>query len=117
MTTDMTTGHLCAKNLKRRQNRGSQTMKRIGVILCLCLSFSSTCLSAGELSGTQNIEVAYLLESLSQSGCTFTRNGNAHTPEEAVAHIQKKQALFQDKIDTTEEFIEYSAARSTLSGK
>ena len=51
------------------------------------------------------------------SSCVIERNGGSHKGNEAVSHIKNKYEYFKDNIDTTEEFIEYTATRSTMSGK
>jgi len=61
--------------------------------------------------------VEHLLEFVRQSDCVMIRNGSEHIGEEAVSHIQKKYDYFEDDITTTEAFIEYSATKSTMSGK
>ena len=45
------------------------------------------------------------------------RNGSRHDAQEAVEHIQKKYDYNRDDIKTTEDFIEWSASRSSLSGR
>ena len=65
----------------------------------------------------QKAEVDYLLEYVSKSGCEMNRNGSRHKGEAAVSHIQKKYDYFRDDIKSTEDFIEYSATKSTMSGK
>ena len=65
----------------------------------------------------QKAEVDYLLDYVSKSGCEMNRNGSRHKGEKAVSHIQKKYDYFRDDIKTTEDFIEYSATKSTMSGK
>ena len=65
----------------------------------------------------QKPEVEHLLEFVGQSDCIMVRNGEEHVGEKAVSHIQIKYDYFKDKITTTEEFIEYSATKSTMSGK
>ena len=45
------------------------------------------------------------------------RNGREHDSAEAVEHIRRKYRHFDDEIDSAESFIEYSATRSTMSGK
>lgn len=62
-------------------------------------------------------EIDHLLQYLSESGCTYLRNGSEHSARDAVAHIRKKADYYEDDIDSTERFIELSASRSTLSGK
>ena len=62
-------------------------------------------------------EVQHLMNFVSNSPCQIVRNGSAHDGPEAIKHIQKKYKYFKDDIRTTEQFIEYSATKSTMSGK
>ncbi len=45
------------------------------------------------------------------------RNGKKYNSEDAYSHVKKKYDYFRGKIKTTEDFIEYSASKSTMSGK
>ncbi len=72
---------------------------------------------ASDLQTVQGVEIKHLIKCVSDSGCTFIRNGNAYSPAEAVAHINKKYAYFEADIDSAEKFIELSATQSTLTGK
>ncbi len=45
------------------------------------------------------------------------RNRSKHDAQEAVENIQKKYDYYRDDIKTTEDFIERSATRSSLSGR
>lgn len=65
----------------------------------------------------QRHEVDYLLDFVKNTSCQINRNGQYHDGKKALAHIQKKYDYFRDKIGTTEQFIEYSATKSTISGK
>jgi hypothetical protein len=65
----------------------------------------------------QKPEVEYLLEFVRNSDCIMERNGSRHKGDEAVSHIQRKYDYFLDDIKSTEDFIEYSATKSTMSGK
>jgi hypothetical protein len=62
-------------------------------------------------------EVTYLLEHLRTSGCEMERNGKKHNSENAYSHVKKKYEYFRYKIKTSEDFVEYSASKSTMSGK
>lgn len=66
---------------------------------------------------SQKPEVQHLLAYLKNSGCEMERNGSKHDAQEAVEHIQKKYDYYRDDIKTTEDFIERSASRSSLSGR
>ena len=70
-----------------------------------------------DVSTAQKPEVEHLINFVKNSSCEINRNGRFHKGNEAVSHIQKKYAYFRDKINTTEEFIEYAATKSTMSGK
>jgi hypothetical protein len=62
-------------------------------------------------------EVLHLLDYLRTSDCAMERNGKRHNSEDAYSHVRKKYEYFRDKIRTAEDFIEYSASKSTMSGK
>ena len=65
----------------------------------------------------QVAEVNHLINFVKTSDCVLNRNGTDHSGEKSVAHIQKKYNYFRKRIKSTEDFIEYSATKSTLSGK
>lgn len=45
------------------------------------------------------------------------RNGEAHSPQDAVRHILRKYGHFREKIETAEQFIDFCASGSTVSGR
>jgi len=61
-------------------------------------------------------EVDHLLAYVKNSGCVINRNGTDHPAEKGIEHIEMKYDYFRDDIKNTEEFIEYSATKSTMSG-
>ena len=61
--------------------------------------------------------INYLLDYIAKSDATFIRNGQSHTPEEAVNHIKAKYEHFKSEIKTPEDFIRLSASKSLLSGQ
>lgn len=65
----------------------------------------------------QEAEVEYLLVYLENSGCNMVRNGKTFSGEEGGNHVRRKYEYFRDDISSTEEFIELSATKSTMSGK
>jgi len=65
----------------------------------------------------QKPEIDHLLSFVQHSSCRINRNGKFYDASDAVSHIKKKYAYFKDEIQTTEQFIELSATKSTLSGK
>ncbi len=66
---------------------------------------------------SQKPEVEHLLQFVETTDCMFERNGKKYDGERASKHIKRKYEHFRDQITTTEEFIEYSATKSTVSGK
>ncbi|MEE4245862.1 MAG: DUF5329 domain-containing protein [Kangiellaceae bacterium] len=62
-------------------------------------------------------EIAHLLAYVNKSNCQYERNGDFHNAQEAVEHISDKYEYYEDDIKTAEDFIEYSATKSVLSGK
>jgi len=71
----------------------------------------------GDVPESDRHEVVHLLEYLRDSPCMMERNGKKHSGRDAYSHVQKKYEYFRDEITTPEEFIDYSASKSTMSGK
>lgn len=63
------------------------------------------------------VEVDYLIRTVSESGCNFVRNGKEHSASEAADHLQMKARRGKRYYDTTEEFIDRIASKSSWSGK
>lgn len=80
----------------------------------LCVFVSS--LVSADVQPEQKKEVDHLLEFVKKSDCIIDRNGTQHTGVKGVKHIQRKYDHFKDDIKTTEEFVELSATKSTMSG-
>jgi hypothetical protein len=70
-----------------------------------------------DVTESQKPEVEHLLEFVESSNCLFERNGSQHDGKEAAKHIKMKYKHFRDQITTTEELVEYSGTKSTISGK
>jgi hypothetical protein len=70
-----------------------------------------------EVPAGQALEIDHLLSFVQHSPCRINRNGKFYDGNAAVSHIKKKYAYFKDEIQTTEQFIELSATKSTMSGK
>ena len=62
-------------------------------------------------------EIASLLLFIEQSGCTFVRNGNHYDSVKAREHIEKKYAYYKERITSAEDFIFYSATKSSITGE
>jgi hypothetical protein len=73
-------------------------------------------LSVNALASMQE-EINHLLKFVQQTNCQYERNGDFHIGVEAAKHINKKYAYFVDDIKSTEDFIKFSATKSSFSGK
>src|SRR2546423_3081743 len=61
--------------------------------------------------------IAFLFHRIETTDATFIRNGQAHTPQEAVAHVRAKYEHFKAQIKTPEDFIRLAATKSLLTGQ
>lgn len=78
--------------------------------------FFPVCLLA-DVPSQQSKEVNHLISFVKNSNCILNRNGTDYTGTESVKHIKLKYDYFRDDIKNTEDFIKYSATKSTMSGK
>jgi hypothetical protein len=80
--------------------------------------FSIVCLGR-PLTAAESLDetIHYLLDYVAKSDATFVRNGQTHTPQEAVNHIKAKYEHFKKEIKTPEDFIRLSASKSLLTGQ
>jgi hypothetical protein len=88
-------------------------MKRLLVLVIVLFSASV----AAAVAPVTTLEIEHLLNFIRDSSCIIDRNGKAYAADKAISHIERKQAYFEDDIETTEDFIEFSASKSTMSGK
>ena len=83
-----------------------------GIFCLLMLLFSNISSAAGTTE-----EIASLLIFIEQSECIFIRNGKHYDALEAREHIEKKYAYYKERMTTAEDFILYSATKSSITGK
>lgn len=72
---------------------------------------------SADVTAEHRMEISHLLSFVKNSSCKINRNGKIYEGSDAASHIQKKYDYFKNDIETTEQFIELSATKSTLSGK
>lgn len=91
-------------------------MKRLLFVLTLALWCS---LSAAATPAPIRAEIDTLLARLQASGCQFNRNGSWYTGAKAKDHLIRKLEYFEKEaaIQSTEQFIELAASKSSSSGK
>ena len=95
----------------------SHKMKRQVAMVAVAVMALLSVDARSEVPDADRHEVLHLLEFLRSSDCAMERNGKRHESENAYAHVRRKYEYFRDKIRTSEDFIEYSASKSTMSGK
>jgi hypothetical protein len=86
--------------------------------LVLMLGLLLVPVTRAEPPTTVQIEVNFLLGYLEESGCEFYRNGTWHDSKAAQAHLRDKYKYLAsgNQINTTEDFIEKAATKSSFSG-
>lgn len=85
------------------------------LLLIVIISFSSS--SYADVQTKQESEINHLLLFIENSDCIMSRNGDKHSGKDAVSHINRKYRYFASDIKTAEDFIKYSATKSTMSGE
>jgi len=85
------------------------------LMFALFITFPNT--AGADVPPPEKPEVEYLLRLVKDSPCKFERNGKLYDSTEAYDHIKRKYEHYRDDITSTEEFIEYAATKSMISGK
>lgn len=88
-------------------------MNRLWVLTLILFSGSIM----ADVSPATQLEIEHLLNFIRNSSCIIDRNGKTYAAVKAISHIEKKYAYFEDEIETSEDFIELSASKSTMSGR
>jgi Family of unknown function (DUF5329) len=88
-------------------------------IAVLALTLASAPLARAEPPAIVQQEIDYLLRYIGDSACEFKRNGSWNTAKAAQAHVRMKydSLLSQGQIETTKDFIDHAATKSSLSGQ
>lgn len=74
-------------------------------------------LSSGVGEAAENLEISHLLMFVENSQCLFIRNSTEYSSLEAREHIEKKYEYARRRVETTEDFIQYAATKSSMSGR
>ena len=85
-------------------------------VFCCLLALSVPARSAPEDEDLKEA-IDYLVEFVRTSDVVFIRNDKEHSPEDAAEHMLKKYKYAKRKVKVPEDFIEYCATKSTMSGK
>lgn len=92
-------------------------MNRYAVMAAVLLAGLFSVAAQSDVPDAERHEVLHLLEFLRSSDCAMERNGKRHNSKDAYSHVKRKYDYLRDKIGTPEDFIEYSASKSTMSGE
>ncbi|TAK91873.1 MAG: hypothetical protein EPO06_04025 [Burkholderiaceae bacterium] len=89
----------------------------LGSLLMLVLLWVP--LARAEPPTSVQVEVNFLLGYIEGSGCEFYRNGTWHDSKTAQMHLRDKYKYLvaSNLINTTEDFIERAATKSSVSGQ
>jgi hypothetical protein len=92
-------------------------MKRI--LPAVLFATASALASAAPTAAPVRAEIDALLARLEASNCQFHRNGSWHGAADASKHLLRKLEYIERRgtIQSTEQFIELAAARSSASGR
>lgn len=87
----------------------------VRILFVLLLIVQAQAVSAADSS--MDDEIDFLLAEVASSDCIFVRNGKEHSASDATDHLQMKRRRGKRYFDTTEEFIDRIASKSSWSGK
>jgi len=90
-------------------------MMKVGVISFLLLSLQISSVVGDETDYRD--EISDLLTFIENSNCTFIRNGESYPSAKAREHIDKKYDYLKKRISSAEQFITYTASKSSISGE
>jgi len=83
------------------------------LVLTLALPVGALAQDEGETAA----EIQYLLDFVAASNCTFIRNGTAHDPVDAAAHLRLKYSRGKKYVNSAEQFIDRLASESSWTGQ
>ena len=86
-------------------------------IALLVLQLPMLLAGAGAVAGNMEAEIDYLVAEVADSDCTFIRNGREHDARAASKHLQMKRERGRRHYDTTAQFVERIASKSSWSGQ
>ncbi|APC10794.1 MULTISPECIES: DUF5329 family protein [Providencia] len=99
------------------QSLTAQLSNRFSSALVLFLSVFVTT-QALALSPEEKIRTESLLAELGkQQNLTFTRNGTEHSATDAESHLRLKLRKTEKRLNTTEQFIDNVASKSSVTGE
>ncbi len=89
----------------------------LGCLLALVLGCGLALPGLADNDPRTAVEIEYLLDYVSTSGCRFIRNGSAHDPADAADHLRLKYSRGKRYVNSAEQFIDRLASESSWTGK
>ena len=75
------------------------------------------CASPSRAGESAQGEIDHLIDYVARSNCTFIRNGFRGDSDAAANHLRRKYRYARDRLTTAEQFIDYIASRSSITGR
>ncbi|NGN96308.1 DUF5329 domain-containing protein [Grimontia sp. S25] len=91
----------------------SGMMKKLG----LAAALAAAALVSIPASASVKNDVEYLIAQMKSSDCTFIRNGSEYDNLQAAEHLQNKWEYAEDRVTSTEIFINEVASKSWFTGR
>lgn len=95
----------------------SHSFLRIVLLCGLALAGPVSALEAFAEEITETKKIEMLISRVEASGGIFVRNGSEHSATAAGAHMRLKYSRAGSLIKTAEQFIEYVATKSSITGR
>jgi hypothetical protein len=102
---------------QRLRGRSYFVVKKMVLVFSLVLGLSNASNAFAVLSAEGQKEIDYLLGAVGTSGCTFYRNGMWYESIRAEEHLRGKYAFMKYSLNIAEDFIEYAATKSSMTGE
>ncbi|MCB1584459.1 MAG: DUF5329 family protein [Xanthomonadales bacterium] len=90
--------------------------QRILLILIFLVFFVIRAVGAAEITEPETDKINFLKQEILSSNCQFERNGKVYSANKALEHISNKQSYYKKKINSAQDFINYTATKSHISG-
>jgi hypothetical protein len=94
-----------------------QGARSAGLLLLLLLAFLLAPVHAYALSEEDKITALIASIQNAPAGTQFVRNGTAYGVADAVSHLNLKYSRAKSRVKTAEDFIQYVASGSSMSGE
>lgn len=90
--------------------------KRLRIILRFALVITTIASLSAAPSAREKQRIDALIAAVEKSGLIFIRNGSEHSAADAASHMRLKFNNAGNRISTAEQFIDYLASKSSITG-